>query len=158
MSSLFCQILNSSEQKTFFNKVPIFDEMISSASSSLALLILERMLLISSTFEKSLLNKSCWSLFRASNNFNFLGLPLFFLTGNVFILMGSMAELSDDCPSDPFVFFRASAKADLNLGADDLPLNSFQFSSLKSFIQSLFISALKYIYSNNFHRVQWTPY
>lgn len=140
---MFCQILNSSEQNTFFNKVPILDEIISSVSSSLALLILDRMTLISSAHEKSLLNKSCWSLLRASSSFNFRGLPLFFLTVNVLILSGSMMETSEGCPSDPFVFFRASANADLNLGADDLPLNNFQFSSSKYLIESLLISALQ---------------
>ena len=145
MSPLFCHILNSFEQNTFFNKVPIFDELISSFSNSLTLLIFIRIVLISSTHDSSLLNNSCCSLLRASKSFNFRGLPLFFLTVNKFVLrseIGASVSFSlTDCES--FAFFRASASADLNFGADDLFLNNFQLSSSKSFMESLLISALK---------------
>ena len=61
---------------------------------------------------------------------------------NVLVLFGSNVGISSIFPPDSFAFFRASASADLNLGADDLPLNNFQFSSSKFLIESLFISAL----------------
>ena len=45
----------------------------------------------------------------------------------------------------PLAFFRASASADLNFGADDLFLKSFQCSLSKFLVCSLLISALKRI-------------
>ena len=77
-SSFLCQILYSVEQNTFFNKLPIFDELHSYLSSSLTLFILVNVANISSVHAGSLQKNNCCNVSRNSINFNFRGLPLFF--------------------------------------------------------------------------------
>lgn len=153
-SSSLCQILYSVEQNTFFNKFPILEDSHSSFSRSWTLFIFMSVANISSVQVTSLLNNNCCNFSRDSNNLNFRGLPLFFTIisdlskPNLKKIMKSKASLPlsiGDAEICPLAYFRASASADLNFGAEDLFLKSFQCSLSKFLVFSLLISALKRI-------------